>query len=147
MLHIWQPWWKNMVIFGSITRQYFQKCKLAWVLKLFLEVIIRATNKCGPNNSEVEFWIIPATIWPQSVLQNKCGLNNAQGGRGSVIIRVANLIIPPTHSVFLVAILIHSLRRFSLEKRVNAVVVVDLCWYIIQSTLSILCFSFNLISI
>ena len=35
MLHIWQPWWKNMVIFGSITRQYFQKCKLAWVLTLF----------------------------------------------------------------------------------------------------------------
>ena len=26
---------KNMVIFGSITQQYFQKCKLAWVLKLF----------------------------------------------------------------------------------------------------------------
>ena len=35
MLHIWQPWWKFMEIFGSITRQYFQKCKLAWVLTSF----------------------------------------------------------------------------------------------------------------
>ena len=26
---------KNMVIFGTITRQYFQKCKLAGVFELF----------------------------------------------------------------------------------------------------------------
>ena len=111
----------------------------------FLEVIIQASNKCGSNNSEVGFWIIRATKWSKFGLQNKCGPNNAQGR--SVIIRVANIIFPPTHSVFRAAILIHSLRRFSQEKCVNAVVVVDLCWYIIQSTLSILCFSFNLKSI
>ena len=34
MLLIWQPWWKSMVRFGYITRQYFLNCELALVLVL-----------------------------------------------------------------------------------------------------------------
>ena len=63
MFHVWQPWWNNMVIFGSITRQYFQKCKLAWALKLFFRemtiniLLLKNEKKTHATSDNPVAWI------------------------------------------------------------------------------------------
>ena len=71
MLHIWQPWWKNMVIFGSISRQYFQKCKLAWVLNNIFGPILDDRLKEKSWNPERVPTVVTLSVCP-SVCPSVC---------------------------------------------------------------------------